>query len=79
MSLLPLCQVPYELQVIDNGDYAIDYVNQLAREERRRSFTIMLLDLRGYPKTFSHCHSKIKQHPCGNETQDDRRERAYSA
>jgi len=35
--------------------------------------------LRGYPKTFSHCHSKIKQHPCGNETQDDRRERAYSA
>jgi CheY-like chemotaxis protein len=37
---------PYELQVIDNGDYAMDYVNQLAREERRRSSTIMLLDLK---------------------------------
>ena len=35
----------YELQVIDNGDHAIDYVNQLAYEERRRSPTIVLLDL----------------------------------
>ena len=37
------------------------------------------LGLRGYPKTFSHCRSEIKQPPCGNETQGDRRERAYSA
>jgi CheY-like chemotaxis protein len=35
----------YELQVIDNGDHAMDYVNQLAQQERRRSPTIMLLDL----------------------------------
>jgi hypothetical protein len=34
---------------------------------------------RGYPKTFSHCRSEIKQPPCGNEMQGDRRERAYSA
>ena len=35
--------------------------------------------LRGYPKTFSHCRSEIKQPPCDNEMQGDRRERAYSA
>jgi two-component system, chemotaxis family, response regulator Rcp1 len=34
----------HELHVIDNGDRAMDYVNQLAHEERR-SPTIMLLDL----------------------------------
>jgi CheY-like chemotaxis protein len=35
----------YELQVIDHGDRAMDYINQLAQQERRRSPTIMLLDL----------------------------------
>ena len=35
----------HELQVIDNGDRAMDYVNQLAREEHHSSPTIMLLDL----------------------------------
>jgi CheY-like chemotaxis protein len=35
----------HELQVIENGDHAMDYVNQLAHEERRRSPTLMLLDL----------------------------------
>jgi len=35
----------HELQVIDNGDRAMDYVNQLAHEERRRPPTLMLLDL----------------------------------
>src|SRR5207244_12207753 len=38
-------ELSLELQVIDNGDHALDYVNQLAHEERRRSPTIMLLDL----------------------------------
>ena len=38
-------ELSYELEVIDNGDRAIDYVNQLTHEERRRSPTIMLLDL----------------------------------
>ena len=37
-------ELSHELHVIDNGDRAMDYVNQLAREERR-SPTIMLLDL----------------------------------
>jgi hypothetical protein len=36
-------------------------------------------DVRGYPETFSYRRSEIKQPPCGNETQGDRRERAYSA
>ncbi len=35
--------------------------------------------LRGYPETFSlHCR-KIMQHPCGNETQGDRKEQVGSA
>src|SRR2546429_3256303 len=38
-------ELAHELQVIDNGDRAMDYVNQLAHEERRRSPTFMLLDL----------------------------------
>jgi two-component system, chemotaxis family, response regulator Rcp1 len=38
-------ELSHELQVIDNGDRAMDYVNQLAREERHRSPTIMLLDI----------------------------------
>ena len=38
-------ELAYELQVIENGDRAMDYVNQLTHEERRRSPTIMLLDL----------------------------------
>jgi hypothetical protein len=36
----------------------------------------MSLFLRGYPETFSHRGSEIMQHPCGNETQDDHRDRA---
>src|SRR5262249_35517134 len=31
---------------------------------------------RGYPETFSHCCSEIKQHSDGNEMQGDRRDRA---
>jgi CheY-like chemotaxis protein len=38
-------RLPYALQVIDNGDHALNYVNQLAQQERLRSPTIMLLDL----------------------------------
>ncbi len=38
-------ELPHELHVIDNGDHAMDYVNQLSHAERRRSPTIMLLDL----------------------------------
>jgi chemotaxis family two-component system response regulator Rcp1 len=37
-------ELSHELHVIDNGDRAIDYVNQLTHEERR-SPTLMLLDL----------------------------------
>jgi CheY-like chemotaxis protein len=37
--------LPYTLQVIDNGDRAIEVFDQLAQLERRRSPTIILLDL----------------------------------
>jgi DNA invertase Pin-like site-specific DNA recombinase len=35
--------------------------------------------LRGCPETFQHHCAYVKQLPCGNEMQGDRRERAYSA
>ena len=35
--------------------------------------------LRGYPATFSHCYSEIKQPSCGNETQGDCKDRACFA
>ena len=35
----------YDLQVINNGDHALDYINQFAHEERPRAPTIVLLDL----------------------------------
>jgi len=35
--------------------------------------------VRGYPETFSFHRRKIMQHPCGNETQGDRKERVDSA
>lgn len=38
-------ELAHTLHVIDNGDRAMDYVNQLAHAERRSSPTIMLLDL----------------------------------
>src|SRR5262245_41287754 len=38
-------QLHYELQVIENGDYALDVVDQLALQEHLRSPTIVLLDL----------------------------------
>jgi len=39
----------------------------------------LLTYLRGYPETLSPWRSDIKQPPCGNETQGDHKERAYSA
>jgi len=38
-------ELSHELHVIDNGDHALNYIHQLAHEERLRSPTIMLLDL----------------------------------
>ena len=38
-------ELAYELQVIDNGDHALDIFDQLAQQEHLRSPTIILLDL----------------------------------
>jgi CheY-like chemotaxis protein len=38
-------ELSYALQVIDNGDHALNYIHQLAHEECLQSPTIMLLDL----------------------------------
>jgi hypothetical protein len=48
-------------------------------EEAQATLPDLISKLRGYPQTFSRCRSEIKQPPCGNETQGDRRGRAYSA
>lgn len=38
-------ELPYDLQVIDNGDHAMYYIDQFAQQERSASPTIILLDL----------------------------------
>src|SRR5215831_5848903 len=38
-------QLPYDLQVIDNGDHALDVFDHLAQQEHLRSPSIVLLDL----------------------------------
>jgi len=38
-------ELPYELQVIDNGDQTLEVFDQLAQQEPLRSPTIVLLDL----------------------------------
>jgi CheY-like chemotaxis protein len=38
-------ELSHTLHVIDNGDHALNYIHQLAHEERPPSPTIMLLDL----------------------------------
>jgi CheY-like chemotaxis protein len=66
----------HELQVIDNGDRAMDYVNQLAHEERRRSPTIMLLDLNLPQRDGREILQRVKAIPqleqCGGSAGDPR-------
>jgi two-component system, chemotaxis family, response regulator Rcp1 len=57
----------HELQVIDNGDRAMDYVNQLAHEERRRSPTIMLLDLNLPQRDGREILQRVKAIPYGSD------------
>src|SRR5262249_51100257 len=38
-------ELPYTLHVIDNADHAMNYLDELALQDRHRSPTIMLLDL----------------------------------
>jgi two-component system response regulator len=38
-------QLPYDLQVIENGDYVLDVFEHLAQQEQLRSPSIVLLDL----------------------------------
>ena len=57
----------HELQVIDNGDRAMDYVNQLAHEERRRSPTVMLLDLNLSQRDGREILQRVKAIPHGSD------------
>jgi CheY-like chemotaxis protein len=60
-------ELPHELHVIDNGDHAMEYVNQLAHEERRRSPTIMLLDLNLPQRDGRELLQRVKSIPQGSD------------
>src|SRR6266481_8589336 len=60
-------ELAHDLQVIDNGDRAMDYVNQLAHEERRRSPTIMLLDLHLPQRDGREILQRVKSIPEGSD------------
>jgi len=52
---------------------------QYSLEDEHKAWGQILRALRGYPETLSlHCR-EIMQHPCGNETQGDCKERVDSA
>ena len=60
-------ELPHELQVIENGDHAIEYVNQLTQEERRRSPTLMLLDLNLPQRDGREILHRVKAIPHGSD------------
>ena len=62
-------ELSHELQVIDNGDHAMDYINQLAHEERRRSPTIMLLDLNLPQRDGRELLQRVRSIPEGSDMQ----------
>jgi CheY-like chemotaxis protein len=60
-------ELSYDLQVIENGDHAMEYVNQLSHEERRRSPTIMLLDLNLPQRDGREILQRVKSIPQGSD------------
>jgi len=60
-------ELSHELQVIDNGDRAIDYVNRLVREEHHSSPTIMLLDLNLPQRDGREILQRVKAIPHGSD------------
>ena len=60
-------ELAYELQVIDNADHALEYVNQLAYKERYRSPTIMLLDLNLPQRGGREILQRVKAIPHGSD------------
>src|SRR6058998_3145368 len=60
-------ELAYELQVIDNADHALEYVNQLAYKERYRSPTIMLLDLNLPQRDGREILQRVKAIPHGSD------------
>jgi len=60
-------ELSHELRVIDNGDHAMDYINQLTHEERRRSPTIMLLDLNLPQRDGKELLQRVKAIPQGSD------------
>src|SRR2546428_2487971 len=60
-------ELSHALEVIDSGDRAMDYVNQLAHEERRRSPTLMLLDLHLPQRDGREILQRVKALPQGSD------------
>jgi CheY-like chemotaxis protein len=61
--------LPYELQVIDNGDHALEVVHQLAQQEHLWSPTIVLLDLHLPQREGKEILRHIKAIPQGSDIQ----------
>jgi CheY-like chemotaxis protein len=60
-------ELSHTLHVIDNGDYALNYVNQLAQQEHLRSPTIMLLDLNLPQRDGREILQRLKMIPQGTD------------
>src|SRR4029450_4275744 len=60
-------ELSYDLHVIENGDHAMDYVNQLVHTERRRAPTIMLLDLNLPQRDGREILQRVKAIPQGSD------------
>ena len=57
----------YELHVIEDGDHALYYIDQLAQQERRRSPTIMLLDLNMPQRNGRELLQRVRAIPQGSD------------
>ena len=60
-------EIPYELQVIDNGDRAAEVLEQLAVQEQRRAPTLILLDLHLPQRDGKELLRQIKAIPRGTD------------
>jgi CheY-like chemotaxis protein len=60
-------ELAHDLQVIEDGDHAMDYVNHLADQERQRVPTLMLLDLNLPQRDGREILQRIRTIPAGSD------------
>jgi two-component system, chemotaxis family, response regulator Rcp1 len=62
-------ELPHYLQVIDNADHAMNYLDDLAQQDRRMSPTIMLLDLNLPQRDGRELLQRVRSIPEGTDMQ----------